>query len=156
MLALTDSCLYLWKEQEFKIVEEVWPPLKWKIKWVILLQLFRIPAPFWDIGRCLSKPAHFFWLTLQFNHFLIDWMSRSFNVLKILWQSKPQVWRPSLKLVSGPIIAKHRSYWALIGPETKIKEGLWTWGLLCRTYKKMIELYAFLKIHPTYYIYHYY
>ena len=25
-LALTDSGLYLWKEQEFKIVEEVWPP----------------------------------------------------------------------------------------------------------------------------------
>ena len=29
---LTDSSLYLWKEQEFKIVEEVWPPLKMKNK----------------------------------------------------------------------------------------------------------------------------
>ena len=26
-LALTDSGLYIWKEQEFKIVEEVWPTL---------------------------------------------------------------------------------------------------------------------------------
>ena len=31
-LALTDSGLYLWKEQEFKIVEKVWPPLKMKNK----------------------------------------------------------------------------------------------------------------------------
>ena len=34
-------------------------------------------------------------------HFLIDWMLRSFKLLKFLWQIKPQVWRPSLKLVSG-------------------------------------------------------
>ena len=27
-LALTDSGRYLWKKQEFKIVEEVWPPPK--------------------------------------------------------------------------------------------------------------------------------
>ena len=31
-LASTDSSLYLWKEQEFKIVEEVWPPKKIKNK----------------------------------------------------------------------------------------------------------------------------
>ena len=28
------------------------PPPKWKIKWVILLQLFWIPAPFRDLGHC--------------------------------------------------------------------------------------------------------
>ena len=45
-LALTDRGLNHWKEQEFKLVDKL------KMKWVILLQLFWIPASFRDIGRC--------------------------------------------------------------------------------------------------------
>ena len=44
--------------------------------------------------------------------------------------SKHKVQRPSLKLVSGPIRAQHRFSSALIGPDTNIREGLQTWGLL--------------------------
>ena len=47
-----DSSLYLWKEQEFQKVEEVWPTLFSFLGGVILLQLFWILAPFRDIGRC--------------------------------------------------------------------------------------------------------
>ena len=56
--------LYLWKDQEFKIVEEVWLLYFSFLGGVILLQLFWIPAPFRDIGRCLSKPAQISKLTL--------------------------------------------------------------------------------------------
>ena len=53
---------------------------------------------------------------------------------------------------------------ALIGPDPNFREGLWTWGLICQRnfntfeaskhpiYKKMSELYTFLKMPPTYHI----
>ena len=83
-------------------------------------------------------------------------------MLKVLWQVKPQVQRPTLIIVSRPIRVQYDLCLALICPDTNIREGLWTWGLLCQRsfntfeasgypiYKKMIELYAFLKIHPSY------
>ena len=52
-----NSGLYLWKEQEFKIVEELWPTL------FLLLQLFLIPAPFRDIGCCCLSSWDIFQLT---------------------------------------------------------------------------------------------
>ena len=53
-------------------------------------------------------------------------------------------------------------YSALIGSDTNLREGLWTWGLICQRnfntfeaskhpiHKKMSDLYTFLKLHPTY------
>ena len=64
-----DSGLYLWKEQEFKKFEEVWPTL---FLWgVILLQLFRIPAPFREIGRCRLWNWQILMTSLYFVPFLL-------------------------------------------------------------------------------------
>ena len=53
-------------------------------------------------------------------------------MLKFLWQSKPQVQRSSLKLVSGPIRDQLDLCLALIGPDTNLREFLQTLGLLCQ------------------------
>ena len=41
-------------------------------------------------------------------------------VLRYCFVISPEVWKPFTTLVPGPIRAPHRSYWALIDPDTKV------------------------------------
>ena len=100
------SGLYLWKEQKFQKVEEVWPPLK--IKWVILLQLFWIPVFFRDIGRCLPWNWEILRTTLYFDHHHFDeklklffsysnltkylFIITDYHILQITWQFLLKGW----------------------------------------------------------------
>ena len=60
--------------------------------WVVLLQLFWIPAPFKDIGRCIFKKSPFLKLTLYYNNYYCPFYY-SFRVIQSIMWNQAIIWR---------------------------------------------------------------